>query len=68
MYKKVCFAHFMLGGSGGMLPLKKFRPLKSLLVHFQVNVHYISHSVNHAAMHRHSQPNLKGGGMPTPPK
>ena len=36
MYKEVCFAHLMLGGSGGMLPQENFDPLRS---HFQVHLH-----------------------------
>ena len=37
------FAYLTLGRSGGRLPLKIFilDPLRSLLVHFQVNVHYV---------------------------
>ena len=65
MYKEVCKAHLMLGGSGGMVPRENSDPLSSLLVHF---LHYtydshLLHSVNHAAMHRKKQwqPSFKGG-------
>ena len=45
--------HLMLGGSGDMPPRKILDPLRSLLVHFQVNLHvvlrlHLLHSVNHA--------------------
>ena len=43
IYKEVCFAYLTLGGSGGRLHLKIFNLdlLRSLLVHFQVNIHYV---------------------------
>ena len=34
-------AHLMLGGSEGMLPHENLDPLRQLLVHFQVTLHYL---------------------------
>ena len=51
-------------GVWGHGPPGKLDPLRSLLVHFQVNLHYLLHSVNHAAMHRKKTlaTKFEGGG------